>query len=176
MNTLTDIALTAQVAAFGSQRAFGLLVQRHQEAVRRTLLRLCQGDAMLADDLAQETFIRAWQGIGGFRQTAGFRTWLLSIAYRVFLDERRRAARYAQQPVADADAAADAPDTLALDIDAAMAVLSDMERTCVTLQCIEGHSIGDIERITGVTANTVKSHLLRGKQKLATYLRNNGYN
>ena len=90
MSRLSDITLIAQVVATGSHRAFGQLVEAHQEAVRRFLRRLTGGDEMQADDLAQETFIRAWQGIGGFRQLSGFETWLLRIAYHVFLDEKRK--------------------------------------------------------------------------------------
>ena len=68
MQRLSDIALIAQVVTLGSERAFGQLVQAHQEAVRRFLRRLTAGDEMRADDLAQETFIRAWQGLSSFRQ------------------------------------------------------------------------------------------------------------
>ena len=93
MAALSDIALIAQVVTFGSERAFEQLVQAHQEAVRRFLRRLTAGDEMLADDLAQETFIRAWQHMSSFRQLSGFETWLLRIAYRVFLDEKREAKR-----------------------------------------------------------------------------------
>ena len=90
MAALSDIALIAQVVTFGSERAFAQLVKAHQDAVRRFLRRLTNGDEMLADDLAQETFIRAWQHLSSFRQLSGFETWLLRIAYRVFLDEMRK--------------------------------------------------------------------------------------
>ena len=61
MQRLSDFVLITQVVTFGNERAFGQLVSAHQEAVRRFLRRLTAGDVMLADDLAQETFIRAWQ-------------------------------------------------------------------------------------------------------------------
>ena len=197
MAALSDIALIAQVVTFGSERAFGQLVQAHQEAVRRFLRRLTADDEMRADDLAQETFIRAWQHLSSFRQLSGFETWLLRIAYRVFLDDERKEKSRADslelptkpdQPdnsdIPDHQGNANDPaslkegsDSFALhhDLNLALATLSQNERTCVVLQCIEGQSIKEIVAITGLPENTVKSHLLRGKKNLANYLRRNGY-
>ena len=181
---LTDIALISQVVTLGSERAFSLLVERHQGAVRRFLLRLTAGDVMRADDLSQDTFLRAWQGLKSFRQLSGFQTWLFSIAYNVFLDDERRAqARHAanecddERAMENVRADGESADTCLInhDIDLALQRLSDAERTCVVLQCIEGQSIRDISRITGMNENTIKSHLLRGKKTLADYLRHNGY-
>lgn len=62
-----------------------------------------------------------------------------------------------------------------MDIYSAMAMLSDSERTCLTLQLMEGQPIDRIADITGLAQGTVKSHLFRGKQKLGDYLRKNGY-
>ena len=189
MSSLTDIALVAQVVTVGSQRAFASLVERHQEPVRRFLRGLTHGDEALADDLAQETFIRAWQGLSGFRQLSGFETWLLRIAYRVFLDDER-ALNHSPLAHDGADlstldsgaAAASSPSResstagLSMDLDQALSTLSETERTCVVLQCVEGQSIKEIAQIMGIPENTVKSHLLRGKKNLANYLRKNGYN
>ena len=61
------------------------------------------------------------------------------------------------------------------DIDTALKQLKDEERTCITLQLIDGYDIAEIARITQMKEGTVKSHLSRGKDKLANYLRQNGY-
>lgn len=190
MAALSDIALIAQVVTFGSERAFGQLVKAHQEAVRRFLRRLTAGDEMRADDLAQETFIRAWQHLSSFRQLSGFETWLMRIAYRVFLDDERKEKQtpsslpHEGESLASLDSCAQQPPSLMggeggwvfhHDLDLALATLSESERTCVILQCVEGHSIKEIVEITGIPENTVKSHLLRGKKNLANYLRKNGY-
>ena len=188
MQRLSDIALIAQVVTLGSERAFGQLVQAHQEAVRRFLRRLTAGDEMRADDLSQETFIRAWQHLGDFRQLSGFETWLLRIAYRVFLDDERSMARSPLALESESLAVIDNNTSeasltsregttvgLSMDLDQALATLSEKERTCVVLQYVEGQSIRDIADIMGLPENTVKSHLLRGKKNLATYLRHNGY-
>lgn len=175
MSRLSDITLIAQVVATGSHRAFGQLVEAHQEPVRRFLRRLTGGDEMLADDLAQETFIRAWERIGTFRQLSGFETWLLRIAYRVFLDEKRKAVVPEAEQTREPSESSGERWSLHHDLDQALATLSETERTCVVLQCIEGQSIREISQITGIPENTVKSHLLRGKKNLANYLRKNGY-
>jgi RNA polymerase sigma-70 factor (ECF subfamily) len=62
-----------------------------------------------------------------------------------------------------------------LDIHSALAILKEEERVCVTLQLIDGYSLDEIAKMTEMPVNTVKSHLRRGKEKLTTYLKNNGY-
>ncbi|MBL1488837.1 RNA polymerase sigma factor, partial [Klebsiella pneumoniae] len=62
-----------------------------------------------------------------------------------------------------------------LDLYAALALLKPDERTCITLQLIDGYNIAGIAKITQMKEGTVKSHLSRGKEKLANYLRQNGY-
>ena len=64
---------------------------------------------------------------------------------------------------------------LRMDIYQALAQLKEEERTCITLQLIDGQPIDKISDITGMPQNTVKSHLKRGKDKLANYLKENGY-
>ena len=64
---------------------------------------------------------------------------------------------------------------LKADIYRALSLLKDEERTCITLQLIDGESIDHIAEITSLPPNTVKSHLRRGKERLATYLKQNGY-
>ena len=65
--------------------------------------------------------------------------------------------------------------SLKMDLYAALALLKPDERTCITLQLIDGYDIQKIAEITGIKEGTVKSHLSRGKDKMATYLKNNGY-
>ena len=65
--------------------------------------------------------------------------------------------------------------SLQMDIHAALAILKEEERVCVTLQLIDGYSLDEIANMTDMPVNTVKSHLRRGKEKLTTYLKNNGY-
>lgn len=62
-----------------------------------------------------------------------------------------------------------------MDLHSALALLKPDERTCITLQLIDGYDIQKIAEITGIKEGTVKSHLSRGKEKMATYLKKNGY-
>src|SRR5438128_4012448 len=87
---LTDAGLIARVLADDDQHAFGELVRRHQSSVRGLLRQLTRTDIALADDLAQETFLRAYKNIRSFRGDARFSTWLYRIAYNCFREDARR--------------------------------------------------------------------------------------
>ncbi|MBR6964382.1 MAG: RNA polymerase sigma factor [Prevotella sp.] len=178
MNALSDISLVTQVAVFHNKRAFDQLVRKYQSPVRRFFLNLTLGDTQLSDDLAQDTFLKAYTNIASFRGKASFSTWLYRIAYNVFYDYKRaqRTTDDIEQPAIRANFSTNAASAgLKIDIHQAMQLLRDDERTCVTLQLVEGQPIDAIAQITGITVNTVKSHLARGKQKLANYLKENGY-
>jgi len=158
----------------GNKRAFDELVHRYQSPVRRFFLSQTLGDSQLSDDLAQDTFIKAYLNIGKFRSLSSFQTWLMRIAYNVYYDHMR-----SQKPTGDIDQQASLPvyenPTLKVDLYAALALLKPDERSCITLQLIDGYDIAKIADITGMKEGTVKSHLSRGKEKMATYLKNNGY-
>ena len=172
MSRLSDIALATQVAVFGNKRAFDQLVREYQSPVRRFLLSQTMGNEALSDDLAQDTFLKAYTHIGQYRGTSSMLTWLTRIAYNVFYDYRRRTAVDRQ----DAPVVEQLPSTsVKMDIYTALAQLRDEQRTCITLQLVDGYTIEEIADITGMPSNTVKSHLKRGKEQLAEYLRQNGY-
>jgi len=173
----SDTELAARVALLGDRRAFDRLVCRHQSRLRRFFMAQTLGDAQLSDDLAQDTFVKAYLGLAGFRGLSSFSTWLFRIACRVLCDHAR-----SSRPTLDIDgrtgleARATPPDAgLGIDIYRALALLSPEQRTCITLQLIDGQPLGKIAKITGLPVNTVKSHLKRGKERLADYLRKNGY-
>ena len=177
MAELNDIALVTQVAVFHNKRAFDQLVRKYQSPVRRFFLNQTLGDVQLSDDLSQETFIKAYLNITKFRGLSSFSTWLMRIAYNVFYDDVR-----ARKLTEDIDSttvlrqsASTGDSNLKMDIYAALALLKPDERTCITLQLIDGYPIEQISKITGIPDNTVKSHLRRGKEKMTIYLKENGY-
>lgn len=175
---MNDITLVTQVVVFGNKRAFDALLRKYQSQVRRFLLGLTVGDSQLADDLAQETFIKAYMNIGKFCGLSSFSTWIMRIAYNTHYDYRRthHQTEDADTPAVAARSGGTTADcALGIDILKALATLKPEERTCITLQLIEGQPIDKIASITGMTSGTVKSHLHRGKEKLTTYLKNNGY-
>ena len=177
MAEFSDISLVTQVAVFRNKKAFDQLVRKYQSPVRRFFLNQTLGDEQLSDDLAQETFIKAYVNITKFRGMASFSTWLMRIAYNVFYDEvrSRHQTEDVDTSVTVARQTVSATDTLKMDIYAALALLKPDERTCITLQLIDGYPIDQISKVTGIAENTVKSHLRRGKEKMANYLKENGY-
>ena len=196
----SDIELVTRVAVMGNKQAFDQLVRKYQSPVRRFFLNLTLGDGQLSDDLAQDTFIKAYLNIGKFRGLSSFSTWLFRIAYNVHYDYRRKMRNEvvkmrneelemrnddcptsADGSAASAYGSADAAfssnphSSFKIDFYQALSLLKEEERTCVTLQLIDGQPIDKISNITGMPQNTVKSHLRRGKEKLADYLKRNGY-
>lgn len=171
----TDISLVAQVAVLGKRRAFDELVRRYQSPVRRFFLHQTLGDEQLSDDLAQDTFIKAYTNIGKFRGLASFQTWLMRIAYNVFYDYTRSHKQLADMDNVPERQSLQKSPTLKMDLYHALALLKPDERTCITLQLIDGYDIAGIAKITQMKEGTVKSHLSRGKEKLANYLKQNGY-
>ena len=177
MAELSDISLVTQVAVFRNKKAFDQLVRKYQSPVRRFFLNQTLGDEQLSDDLAQETFIKAYMNITKFRGISSFSTWLMRIAYNVFYDEvrSRKQTEDIDESPAVRHTSASGDSNLKMDIYAALALLKSEERTCITMQLIDGYPIEQISKITGIAENTVKSHLKRGKDKMANYLKQNGY-
>src|SRR5881227_1304882 len=100
---ISDAQLIARSLVHDDRHAFGELVRRHQSAVRATLRRLASGNAALADDLAQETFVLAFRNLKSFRQEAKFSTWLYRIAYNAFLGDARKTKEVEMPGDMDAD-------------------------------------------------------------------------
>ncbi len=186
---MNDLSLVAQVSLFHNKRAFDQLVCKYQSPLRRFFMNLTLGDAQLCDDLAQETFIKAYTHITSFRGGAAFSTWLFRIGHRVFFDYKRSLkltddiATVSSKSLYQGGSTSglvsphstSSDPSLSIDLYRAMQILKEEERTCITLQVIEGFPIDKIATITGLPAGTVKSHLSRGKKRLAEYLKKNGY-
>ncbi|PVX47926.1 RNA polymerase sigma factor [Hallella colorans] len=177
MNRAEEISLVQQVTVFHDQRAFGKLMREYQSPVRRFLLSQTLGDSQLSDDLAQDTFVKAYTHIDQFQGKSSFLTWLFRIAYNVFYDYvRGRKSTLDLETTAVRGKCSERIDsTLRMDIYEALQLLNHSERVCITLQLMEGQPIDKISAITEIPENTVKSHLARGKKKMANFLRANGY-
>lgn len=176
MQSLTDFALVTQVTMMGNRRAFDQLVVRYQSPVRRFFLHQTLGDEPLSDDFAQDTFIKAWRNIGSFRAMSSFQTWLMRIAYNVFYDYvRSRKTTSDIDNVAEPMTNGNSNPSLQMDLYHALSLLKPDERTCITLQLVDGYKIDQIAKITDMKEGTVKSILFRGKEKLTKYLKQNGY-
>lgn len=178
MSQLNDISLVAQVVVFQNSKAFDQLVKKYQSAVRRFFLHQTCGDSELSDDLAQDTFIKAYINIASFKNLSSFSTWLYRIAYNVFYDyiRNRKEADTLDAYQVDAQCSTQQKDVgQHMDIYHALSTLKEMERICITLFYMEDQSIEKIADIIKCPTGTVKSHLSRAKDKMAVYLKQNGY-
>ncbi len=166
-------SLVVGLARTGDRDAFAELVRRRQSWIRNLMRRL-SGDAALADDLAQQTFLQAWRGIAGLRQAQAFGAWLKRLAVSTWLQHQRRqdalsGAEEFDEHI-DPGRAQSAANGLAMDLDAALARLAGPVRTCLVLSYAEGLSHGEIAELTDLPAGTVKSHIRRGAQRLRQLL------
>lgn len=170
---MNETVLVSRVVLLGDRDAFGRLVEAYQSPVRRFLLNLTGGDEELSKDLAQETFIKAWLHINTFRSAARFSTWLYRIAYNTFYDYLRTAKQMAGMGAEREmkHLAEDAPHSdFNIDFARALELLREEERVVMLLFYMEDQTVEKIARITGLPTGTVKSHLSRGREKLANYL------
>jgi RNA polymerase sigma-70 factor, ECF subfamily len=155
------------------------------DAVYRFALRLTGGDTAEAEDLAQETFLRAYRHWDTYQRGTSARSWLFTITRNTFLRRRERAARRPETPASDlpfevADVAASSifgsditpPDRQFFDsfIDAdvirAVENLPPDFREVVVLSDVEGLSYAEIVAVTGAPLGTIKSRLYRGRRQL----------
>ena len=166
----SDLEL-AQNAASGQEAAFEALVRRYQGNVRGLTRRLASQSAE-ADDLAQAAFLTAWRKISAYRG-GSFKAWICTIAYREFLQARRK-----QKPEVEFDETAHviAFDVSAtrmadhLDLDRALKALPENQRICVVLCVASGLSHSEASAATGFPLGTVKSHVNRGVAALRKHL------
>ena len=172
----SDADLILAVLERGDRRAFGVLVERHQSRVRTVLRRLTRGDAGLADDLAQETFLLAWRNLKNFRFEARFSTWIYRIAFNAWQSEARKRHEVLLEIGDDALAAQseafdEMPDVASrVDLERALATLSDGERAAIAACYYADLSHEEAAAALGMPLGTVKTHLVRAKTKLKARL------
>jgi RNA polymerase sigma-70 factor (ECF subfamily) len=170
-------------ALAGSQSAFEQIVRRYQRPIIGLIARMT-GDAALAEDLAQETFIKAFRGLSGFDTTRRLSSWLFRIAHNTALDALRRARpqissiETGASPLGDTAqelAAPSAPDpaereALGRALEATMARLRPEFRAAITLRYEEGLSFEEISHVLGIPEVTARSHVHRARKELSRLL------
>ena len=178
---LSDSVAVAQARA-GDSGAFRILVERHSRNLFRLAYRMT-GHQQDAEDVVQETFLRAYRQLSKFDDRASFGTWLYRIAANCSLDlirVRKRRSEHlepapeegAPDPVQSLPDPAPTPDRLAMsgEVERKVATvlnsLSEMERTAFVLRHYEGMCIDDIGRTLGVQPNAAKHSIFRAVQKL----------
>ncbi|WP_339745710.1 RNA polymerase sigma factor [uncultured Maricaulis sp.] len=168
---MTDAALVG-AARSGSDTAFAKIVDRHQQAVRSFLRRVCGHEAD-ADDLAQETFLAAWTALRTLDEPDRIRSWLFGIAWRQAKGMARSMSRTRRR---ETDWQAERPEhdqpgtELNIAMQQALAQLPADQRAAIAL-CLAGDwSHGDAAKILEMPLGTVKSHVLRGRARLVEIL------
>jgi RNA polymerase sigma-70 factor (ECF subfamily) len=164
-----DNELVARAVAQHDARAFGELVKRHQSRVRNFLRKMSR-DVEMADDLAQDAFLHAWDRLHTFAGRGSFVGWLMSVAYTTFLQSKRRSGRYREILEAagrepDGETSSHLADEIG-DLDRFLAVLTEEERAVMILSYACGLSHREIGAAAKLPVGTVKSIIFRSKQKV----------
>lgn len=186
----SDEVLVARTLA-GDNHAFDLLVLKYQRRIQRLIARMVR-NTDLVEDIAQETFIRAYRALHQFRGEAQFYTWLYRIAVntakKTLLDLKHdplatqtvlqpddsedETFRSGNEPIAE-----DTPESLlaareiAAAVDAAMEALPEDLRQAVTLREIEGLTYEDIAAVMGCPIGTVRSRIFRARDAISARVR-----
>lgn len=160
----------------GDERAATAIVERHAPALARYAVRLGVTDDV--EDVVQDTFIRAFAALDGFRSDSALRTWLFTIERRLVIDRRRSAARRGRDvEVEDEHAVSgyDALDSLVADemslrMNSALAQLSRMQREVFTLRVQEGRSYREIAQILGSSEGASRVHYHNAMRAVKEFL------
>jgi|SRR5579859_655689 len=186
---VTDAAVVAQVLA-GDRDAFRVLVERHSRSIFRVVFRMT-GNQQDAEELVQETFLRAYKSLGSFELRANFSTWLYRIAVNRTLDflqakktqiTMKENYEIADNPEPDqghqvqVPASNPGPDRMLLSaemkrkIAGAMGLLTPAERVAFTMRHMEGRSIEEISQALDLKVSAAKNSVFRAVQKLRQQL------
>ncbi len=180
MEETPDEALVAR-ARTGDRDAFVVLVERYRRLVL-SLSRQMLGPSADAEDLAQETFLRAYRHLDGFRGQASFKTWLVRIAVNLCGHARRRVGREVSLatevdgPAVPRARAEDGPEGILLDHEAvanvrrALAELPLHYRSVVVLRDLQGLSYREIAEALAIPPGTVMSRLAKARERLRVSL------
>ncbi len=163
-------ALVVALARTGDRAAFEELVRRRQAWVR-SLMRRCCRDTVLAEDLSQQVFLRAWRDIERLRDAKRFPGWLKQLAVNVWLQHVRKADVLRESEMLD-ERHDHSVETASkdIDLDRALQTLPHSQRLCVVLSYQAGMSHADFAKATQIPLGTVKSHVRRGVERLKVLL------
>ncbi len=157
-----------RTAAAGDHRAFEVLVRTYQEPVVRFLAHLLS-DRVLADDVAQETFLRCYQKLDGYSFEGRFSTWLLRVAHNAGIDAIR--GRVRRERLAGHRATAATDPVLRAELGAALASLPMRLREPLLLVEVTGLRYREAAEVLGIPEGTVKSRVAHARAQLAAWFR-----
>ena len=152
---------------------FIALVEREQEALRGFLLALCCGNKSDADDLAQDSLVKAYLSSAGYQEKGRFRSWLFKIAYNTFLNHKASCRTMdtldEARKLISSQSAESSFEHQSLYL--ALRTLPSKERSAITLYYLNGYDIKEIATITDTSEDAVKKQLSRGRDKLKARLK-----
>lgn len=160
----------------GDVAAFEQLYRRHHACVYALCWRLCGNDAHQAEDVLQETFVRAWRKLGDFRGEAALTSWLHRLAVNIVLAEKRRGSarlRLLSDPLPPAElavAAVAAATHAEMDLEAAIASLPPRARLVLVMHELHGYSHGEIADMSGMAEGTSRAQLNRARRLMRQHL------
>jgi RNA polymerase sigma-70 factor (ECF subfamily) len=150
--------------------AFTMLLERYQNKVVRLAYSIL-GNRTLAEEAAQEAFVKVWKALPRYDGTAALSTWLYAIARNTCLDELRRNALRREMPLEEVGLSGGAaPPDGKLDAARVLARLPEMYRRVLALFYLEGRSYDEVAEMLGLPLGTVKSHLYRAKAAAAALI------
>lgn len=172
----SDSSLAMAVLESGDEGAFRLLYRRHTPRLFQLILRLVGGVESDAEEVVQETWLRACQRLRGFRWESAFSIYLTSIGIHLAQDHLRRRGH---SPLTFPTLFPDPPDSrqaklLPIDLEQAIALLPNGSRQVLVLHDIEGWTHGEIANLLGITEGTSKSQLSAARHNLRSRLREGG--
>ncbi|MFV0390269.1 MAG: sigma-70 family RNA polymerase sigma factor [Paludibacteraceae bacterium] len=178
MSKAEDMLWVSQVVMFDNKQAFNHLVKKYQSPIRRLFKNLTKGDVPLSEDFAQETFIKAYLNIRSFRGVSAFSTWLYRVAYNTYYDSARARKYYDDLDIAQIDNyfyRSNEYSSEKNDVYTAMQLLKKDERVAILLFYMEDKTQKDIAKIMNLPLGTVKTNILKGKEKMGKFLKDYGY-
>jgi RNA polymerase sigma factor (sigma-70 family) len=175
MNYKGDIYYIELILA-GDSNAFGFLVDRHKNQAYNLAFRIC-GNHEEAEELAQDSFLKAYRSLKGFKMTSSFATWLYRIVYNTTISHVRikkksilslddfpaDAKDFAGISTSEEEAEREYKNAL---VNFALQKINEEERGLITLYYYESMSTGEISEVTGISKSNIKVKLFRARQKM----------
>jgi len=171
----SDRSLAEQVLG-GDERAFRLLYRRHSPRLYLLVLRLLGGIEADAEDVVQETWLKATERLDAFRWEASFGSWLCAIGLNLARESLRRRGRRVEEPFDDSALPVPAPRERVetVDLERAIRSLPEGYRTVLILHDVEGYRHEEIAQRLGVTPGTSKSQLFHARRAMRAALEGYG--
>src|SRR5678815_2366077 len=166
----SDVALVS-AAVGGSEMAFRELFRRHTPHLLQFVSRVLGASASEAEDVVQDTWLRAYPALVTFRNESSFSTWLCSVGLRAALDSLRKGKRHQAESLFEDDASSDPPlSEDRMDIENAIARLAPGYRMVLVLHDVEGFTHDEIALQLGIAPGTSKAQLFKARRVMRALL------